>query len=271
MRLAILGYIPPPSLAAANPQVFLDHIRAWRTVHPVILFSDHPWPDVLRLKGSPEVVNERKNANGDHNQWGVNNMLFYTAVRIAQVQKITHFIYLESDCRVGRHEWDGVIFDEYFSQPKALAAAGSLVCYNPCNAGPVAHRRWGELVSRNVARNYPIPTYGFRGAADGSGSSVFPNGALGVYDVQFMLELFPEIDANDTVTLAAQTFAWDFAVGDRLWKKLAHEAYDAVAHLWCVFSSFGEVLTTEADRLKMLRDGKVVGIHQVKSPTPIMP
>jgi hypothetical protein len=271
MQLAILAYVPPPSLTSANSQVFLDHIRAWRTTHPLLLFSDCDWPDTIRLKTSPEIVKERKDKEGNHNQWGVNNMIFYTAVRIAQMRGISQFIYLETDCRVGRHDWDSVVFDEFFSQPKALACGGSLVTYNPCNAGPIAHRRWGELVSINAARNYPIPTYGFRSAADGSGSSVFPNGALGVYDTQFMIELFPEIGSNETVSLAANTFAWDFAIGDRLWKKLGHESYDAVAHLRSVFSSFGEVLTTEADRLAMLKAGTVVAVHQVKSATPCMP
>jgi hypothetical protein len=77
-----------------------------------------------------------------------------------------------------------------------------------------------------------------------------------------MKELF---DLSDTGKLAAQSFAWDFAIGDRLWQKMGHNAYDCVAHLDCIYSSYGDVLTSESDRLNMLRTGEAVLVHQVKS------
>lgn len=211
---------------------------------------------------SPEVARDYRDAEGKPNKWGINNLTYFTALRIAIRNGYTHILYLEADCRVGRKEWDNVVFEEYFSQPQSLICGGTLVTYNPSCAGPEGFHRWNKLMEKNTRRNFPISCFGFKGAADSSGSSVFPNGALGIYDLAWMQKLF---ELSDSGRLAAQCFAWDFEIGDRIWKLMGPKAYDCVAHLESIYSSYGDVLSSEHERLEMVRSGKVVACHQVKS------
>lgn len=230
----------------------------------MLIYSDHAWPidGLIKISGSPEILKDAKDSKGVPNKWAVNNLIWATGMRIAIKNDFTHVLYVEADCRVGCPNWDDKIFDEFFSFPRALACAGTLVTFNPANSGPIGWRKWNDLMAFNSRRNYPAACYGFKGAADGTGSSVFPNGALGVYSMAWMKELF---DFSNSAQLAAEIFAWDFAIGDRLWKKMDHQAYECVAHLNSVYSSYGDVITSEADRLNLLRSGKVCAVHQVKS------
>lgn len=259
MKISVLGYVPPPSFPAA--EVFLANVRQFKTACPLILYSDHPYPDTLRIK-SPDGMTNRLNEAGEANKFAVNNLIFFTAVRIAISQGITHFIYLESDCRIGRDHWDGVILDEYFGRHEPLIVGGSMAIYNPCNGGAESARRWADAIGKNVRKNIPIPTYGWKGAADTTGSCVFVNGALGIYDVEWLKKMF---DLEDTTKTARNATAWDMQIGLELWKMFGANAYDVVGNLNSVFSSYGNTLTSEEERLQMLRSGTVVGVHQVKS------
>lgn len=262
MHLASIAYVPPPKIGCA--QVFLDNLRKYPPKHELILYSDHDYgPGVIKLKGSPEQVRGKTFPGSiQPNPYAINNLCFLTGMRIAAERSVSHGIYLEADCRVGRAGWDDVIFEEFFSIPRALIAAGSLVCYNPCNAGPEAARRWQKLVSRNLKRNFPIATYGFVGAAQNHASCVFPNGAGGVYDLSWMQRLFeitsPEGVRPETIT------AWDMALGVEVWKLFAEESYEVLGHLETIYSSYGNVLTSPEDRQNMLLSGQVVLTHQHK-------
>jgi hypothetical protein len=94
---------------------------------------------------------------------------------------------------------------------------------------------------------------------------VFVNGSLGVYDVAALLDLFgTNGQLENTVQLAGLSAPWDLEIGKRLWAKHGVGAYEKVTHLTSIYSSYGDVLTTEADRMAMLNNG-VRGVHQVKS------
>lgn len=260
MRLASLGYVPPPKFGGA--QTFYDNVRKFPTTYELILFSEHDWPGALKLKGSPEQVKGATFPNGKVNPFSIHNLLWLTALRICRERGVTHMLYLEADCRVGRDHWDAVVFDEFFSAGRPLICGGSLAVYNPCNYSPEAARRWAQLVSRNIKRNFPIPTYGWLGAADKQPSCIFANGALAIYEVAWMARYF---DLDNSAGIAVQGTAYDMMVGSLIWKDFEEDAYEVVGHLESVFSGYGDVLTTEADRMKMLRDGQCVAVHQVKS------
>lgn len=265
MKLAVVGYLPPPKLPAAT--AFLANLRKFPAKFDTIYFSEHPWKDVpgnfIPLKLNPEVVrDDPRYANASKpNPFALNNALFFTGLQMAVGQGITHMLYLESDCRVGVEHFDERIFDEAFSRQEPFAIAGSMVCYNPTNAGPEAHRRWAEAVAANLRRNYPIPTYGWQGAAVSHPSCVFVNGAGGIYDVAWMLRLF---ELGETIKLAHQATAWDMQIGMNLWALMGAKAYDLVTHLSCMYSSYGDVITQPIDRQRMLTEGKVCLIHQIK-------
>lgn len=257
MKLAVLAYVPPHD--RFNPKVFVENIRRFKPATELVLFSDN-WPDTVKI-GQPDDIRKAATAQNPQQKWSLNNILFFTALRIAVRNEYSHIIYVEADSRVGCDGWDGMIFDEFFKHPGAIVG-GSMVCYNPANHSLEATERWVKAVSVNSRKNFPIPTYGWKGAADKVDPCVFVNGSLGVYDVGWMKKLF---NLDDSAREALVSTAWDMEVGVRLWPHLGVQTYDFIAHLTCMFSSYGEILTTEEQRLEMLRSGKVCAVHQVKS------
>jgi len=253
MQLGTFAYVSPPG--KFHPAVFQDNLRKFPARYPLVLYSDHKYDGMIPV-GNPEQ------ARRGGKKWAVNNLIFFTAMRIAKQQGYTHIIYIEQDSRVGCQDWDEMIFDEFFASGKAAVMGGSMVIYNPCNGNPVAAKRWEEVVRRNRRKNIPIPTYGWKGGADNSGSCIFSNGSLSVLDVQAISELF---DLNKTIQTSALSGAWDMEIGLRLWREFEENSYFMVSHLDRMFSSYGNVLTTEEYRLNMLRNNEVVAIHQVKS------
>lgn len=261
MNLAVIAYLPPPTVGCSP--AFKTNLEKFPTKHDLVLYSDHDYgPQVIRLKGNPEIVrNAYFPGTGKPNPYAINNLVFLTGMRIARERNFSHVCYVESDVRVGRKEWDDVVFDEFFSIGRALIAGGSLVCYNCCNFSQEASRRWQKLVSKNLRRNFPIPHYGFVGAAQNHPSCVFPNGAGGVYDMAWMPRLF---DLENTQAACASATAWDMHLGNEIWKLFAEESFDVVGHLESIYSSYGNVITSPEERQNMLLSGAVVLSHQHK-------
>jgi hypothetical protein len=262
MKLGIIGYVPPPSFG--NPRVFIDNLARYKHDNELLLYSDYNWPDTLRLKGSPESIIPMLEArpDGTKNKWAVNNFVFLTGLALAARSGFTHIIYLESDCRVGKHHWDSIMFEEHFALKNEPLCSGTLVCWNPMSGGMASAKRWNDLICKtNKKRNFPIPTYGV-GASVKSTPSIFPIGALGIYDMTWMQKFF---DLSKTMELAAHMHAWDFVIGDKIWAHFGLDSYDQVGNLQSVYSSFGDQITTEEERLGLVVSGKVTACHQVKS------
>lgn len=271
---ASLLYLPPANFSGANASTVLANLKKYPPKHRMLIYSDdESWKPEIEQEGwvfhklsqSPEVARKWVKP-GPNMSWAVNNLIWLTGLNLAARHGFDHILYLESDCRVGRVGFDDIIFDEHFSIGKPLVCSGSLVVWNPMSGGPVGQRRWAELVSQNVKRNVYIPTYGFKPSTDNTGSSVFPNGAGGVYSMVWMKILFNEalgVGEISGKTLSGM-FAWDFWLGEKIWQAFGTDAYDVVAHLNCMFSGYADVLTSESERLAMLKNGKVL-VHQVKS------
>ncbi len=262
MKLAILAYVPPPKFGCA--EVFLRNVRKFKTHADLVLYSDHPYPGVVPLKGNPEMLKDATHpVTGRLNGWSVNNFVFFTGLRIAKSQGYSHVIYLESDCRVGCDLWDETMWEEAFAAGRPFVTAGSVVCYNPANWSAEALRRWAEVVATAVHGGHRIPpTYGWKGAAHKHPSCVFPNGALSILNLEAVCEMF---DIENTAKTAIECQPWDMEIGMRLWDQFQEQTFDAVVHLNSVFSGYGDVLSSEPERMAMLRSGQVVGVHQVKS------
>lgn len=263
MKLCILAYVPPPS--RGHPQVFMENVRRFKPGGniPILFYSDHPWAHLIKIS-SVEGFKGAKNAAGQVNRFAIPNIVFFTGVRIAMAHGITHFLFLEDDCRVGCDGWAEKMFDEAFSLPTPWIEAGSMVTYNACNFGRQGAIRYTKSVVENfkVAPDQPLPIYGWKGAAEFNPSCVFVNGALGIYNVSWISKLF---DLDNTAKVAAQETAYDMAIGIKIWEKFGDRSYDLVQHTHTAYSGYGEVMTTESERMDMLRSGKVVAVHQVKS------
>lgn len=268
MKLCVVGYLPPPKFVCT--MTFLANLQKFWPANKTILYSDFPyWKepfnlDVIPLHASPEILKKATIA-GKPNTWAVNNAVFLTGMRMARQTGFDHAIYVESDCRFGCKDWDQRIFEEHFSLGFPNIASGSLVVWSPFNAGLEVTRRWERLIvernekRENPKRNFPIPTYGTR---DSGLPSIFPNGALGVYDLRWIAEMF---DLNNTIQIASESHAWDFLIGEKIWQRFGVQSFDVVGNLTCIFSGYGDQITTEQERMAMLRNGDVVAVHQVKS------
>lgn len=260
MKLAIVGYVPPPTVG--HPHAFLENLRRFKLKTDLLLYSDHPWEDTLRLKASPEVHRGMKFPTGEVNKFAVPNAAFFTGLRIAATKGYTHVLILEEDCRVGCDYWDQIMWEEYFSIGRPTIAAGTLACYNPCNFSPEATRRWTALIQQNKSKNHPIVTYGYSGAGQVSTCCVFPNGALAIYDLRWMAKYF---DLEQSLKTAALATAWDMAIGYKIWETFQEDAYEVTGLMGCIFSGYGNVVTTQAMREEMLVKGEVVAVHQIKT------
>lgn len=275
----IIGYVPPPTYGF--PAAFITNLQRFATKYPLVLFSDHadqyaaakvPLPMIPIL--NPEQQKGATYKHGEKNGWSVNNIIFLTALRIAQRGGYSHILYLEEDCRVNQHNWDAVMFDEFVAksgEQRDECVGGSVVCFGPYNYTRLAAIKWEALVARNVKRNFPIPTYGSGGSLEEFEPIVLVNGALGIYPMDLMEKLF---DLNNTAATAAEITAWDFAIGQRMWKIWKEATFDHVLLIESSFSTYGNRLTTELERQAMLTTGldigdgrvmKVVAAHQFKS------
>jgi hypothetical protein len=190
------------------------------------------------------------------------NGAFFTGAKIARDRGYTHMITLEDDVRVGRPDWDQYIWNEYFSHGKPLLAAGTLATYNPCNWSPEASKLWAELLRVNTRKNFPIATYGWLGAGIKGKTAVFPNGALAIYDLNWLGKFF---DLTNTQATATSHDAWDFAIGFKIWDTFEEMSYDLVANLHTVGSWYRDLVTDEEERKRMLVDGEVCAVHHIKT------
>ena len=258
--------MPPRSFIGA--QSFYENVRQFKHTHDLLLFSESDWPEInIKLRISPEVpftvIEQTKPVLRLPQKFAINNILWFTSLKMARDAGYSHVLYLESDCRVGRDDWDAVIFDEYFGMGRALICGGSLGVYNPANWNRKATDRWCELVARHfIRKNMPIPSYGWKGANEKHPVCVFPNGAISIISVAWAHELF---DLTQPATkLAVNPEPFDMALGRRLWEKFEEDTYEVVGHLTSSYSTYGDIITSLDERKEMLTSGKIVAGHHYK-------
>lgn len=264
MKTAVFGYIPPKGKFCSD--AFWQNLKDFPPKSELILYSDDNWgPDVIRLKASPEIFKDasfRGGPNsGQHNPFAIHNGIFLAGLKMCLQKGVTHALYLEQDCRVGADSWDEVVFEEFFSIGRPCVVAGTVSVYNPSNFGVEALQRFYRHYAKAPAHGVPTPTYGWSGADKPCQSCAFPNGALGIYDVAWLTSLF---NVEEQVAMATQNTAFDMAFGAKLWELFGTDAYEVIGSLGSVYSGFGNVMTTEDYRKKLLTDKKVVAVHQIK-------
>lgn len=258
-KFCVVGYIPPGKIIGS--ETFRLNIGRFKTRYPLLLYSDVDYPGAIKLKASPEVVKGAKYPNGNPNPWATNNLIFLTGLAIAKNHGYTHMIYVESDCRVGIDYWDSILVNEAFSDGEPLAA-GTVVTYNCSNQGISFTREWNLFIKDNALKAFPISSFGGYSASAKADAVIFPNGALGVYSIEWLLS---KLDMSSTPTEAAKIMAWDYFIGVELVKEFGGGVFGKVKHLNSVYSGYGDVATTEEERKELLISGKVVGVHQIKS------
>lgn len=279
IKLAVIAYLPPVRF---NTLAFLENLKRNPPAHELITFSDDPsFNPTVAMKRSieiPKIVDK---------QHGVANLAFYLAFGQAWKLGYSYFLYLESDCRQKSNPekhigltWDQVLLTDFaFAQsnsPAPLILGGTQFLWNPLKTDAATAQRANELMAKwnkmngNLReRNRPVAVYGARRQKREDGSGVGCNGAGAIYSVEGLRSLFPELkDPSDNQTivgLANSEMPFDHCIARRLWNMHRAESFDRVAHLPSMFSSFADTVSTEEERLEMLRSGSVVLVHSIKS------
>jgi hypothetical protein len=243
---------------------FLQNMKDYPSKHPLVMFSDQDnGIGVLRLGGNVE------GAKTDTNKMAVNNIVFWTGMRIAAASGFTHVLLLENDCRVNCEHWDDVIWNEFLEKNPNAIAGGSIAVFNPCSVSGDAARRF-EMFLIETARDrvMPLSVTGSANLAETRPSCVFPNGAFAIYRMDWLIKSFPDFISNDMAKFYAfvqRNKTWDYLIGDKLWEEFGDGAYDRVVSIGCIYSGYGNVMSSEDERKELLTSRRIVGVHQIKT------
>ena len=266
-KLGIICYLASPNLNRAGS--FFANIRNFPPKHELIVYSDYnyskEWPMVYKLNGTVEVARSEKN------RMAVNNLVFFAGLRIAANKRFTHVMILEHDARVNVAGWDDIIWQEFLSKNPDAIAGGTMVVFNPSSFNRKAAESFESLISSSSGKRLvPLAVCGTSHLAEQRPSSVFPNGALAIYRMDWLLKTFPEVlgTPQQYIELAKSARTWDYEIGLRLWNDFKESAYEKVVSLESIYSGYGNILCSEEERKQWLTDGKIVGVHQIKSDWP---
>lgn len=276
LRLGCVGYLPRKGVG--HTESFLTNLANFPTKHPLYLYS-HEYkdrPGVIALPANAEDV-VPAGADGRKSIIAINNAVFFTGVAIAGSMGLTHMLYVEIDCRFGAKHWDEVLFNEFLSKNRNAVCAGTPVIFNPASY----NRKFAALFEKYLRdyQNRPIPM-----SMTGSGHlgahfnpCLFPNGALAIYSVEWLLKTFPEIAQHKTVALANSSRMWDMIIGEKLFAEFKEGVFEQVVCLEKMYSGYMDVMTSPEERKQMLDNKTIVAVHQVKdnwigpAPEPAMP
>jgi len=261
-NVGTIVYIPPPRYG--HGEAFLTNLRAWKTKYPLVTFSDHAeWtPD--RVIQSPDLIKTKQRP------WAVNNFVFLMALSIAEDSGFTDFLYLEEDCRVHGHEWDERIIGEYRRWPQAVVG-GSPVCWNSMSAGPVMLAGFQIYAASYVRKcKLPVPIYGLQipNRPRVERFTLYPNGAIAVYNVAFLRDLFKQ---GSMAKQALDRGAFDMEVGWELVNKFGLGLFNKCAWLSSAFSGYGDNVLNYKQRCARLIDGTFAAVHQIKTDDTLLP
>lgn len=258
MKLATIGYVPPTGVGF--PEAFLKNIRAYKTEHPVLLFSDAPEAHGLQLRcHNPGEAVLYRNV-----PLSISNWLFMKAIDIAVANEIEFFCYLEPDVRVRGDFWDGKMFTEFMLHKSALIG-GTPAIYNLGLTNAATAIRAIQFANACIKKTGRPPLV-WQGGARGDCPVlyIFCNGAGGIYHTATVNAIFGG-RKMDVGTYAAQLGAWDTFVGRGMVNQFGDDMFERFAILRSQYSGFREVHYGLHERIKMLEDGEVVLIHQVKT------
>lgn len=256
MKLGTICYVPPTGKLHSG--AFMENISKFPAFHPLYTLSDDAcWSPSRHLTTSPESVGRRP-------AWALNNYLFFSALELARDVGLDYAIYMESDSRVGRKDWDTYMFEEFFGRyPNGIACAGTPVAWNVNSGGcefakEVIRQAW----EYQQASGLPASFYSGKHPHDNSGGCYYPNGSLMIVQVTAMMQMFHGF-WTDPANFSRRLTAFDMAIGNLLWNYHGPKAVEHVGWLACSYSGYGNAVTTEAERLAMLIKDKVA-VHQVK-------
>lgn len=254
MNVATLAYVP--SHHRLNPEAFLRNLNHWKNSHEVILYSDNPHDSSVLEIPSPDAI------KASSNRVAINNLLFLQAVKICEQRGIERFIYLESDCRVCRDGWDGDMFNEASRYPD-MFAAGTPAQYNRKKM-PDSQKSAIDAAVSGYTRDTGFSVPSFDSRAERPLGCWFIMGGGAVYSTAIASDIFLYYE-KDLASKAVQDPAFDLKFGLRCYQLFREKAVNKLPWLKCVFSTYGNKINTEKERIEMAKSGRWATIHQIKS------
>lgn len=263
-KICVMCYLPPRSYPGFRS--FIQNISDAKPSLPVLWYSDEPTEnsegmnigDVIKVAGTSQL-------DGFRNLVAYKSIIaahyFFEGIRLASSMGYDYAINLEADCRVSAG-WDVKIIEEFSQWPWPAAFAGSPMIWRKSRSGEAVERSIDEYIKDHKIANPPSII-----SDDGNGgASLYPNGALAVYDVQQVLRIFRRYkkDWNQTMTAVAP---YDAEIGRNAIISWAHNATRFVCPLPSVHSTYATDITGDEARMNLLKAGKVVAVHPIKSDT----
>lgn len=255
MSTAILAYVP--DIPRLYPDAFLRNLNAYRTDSPVILYS-------CGRRDGCELIPDPTPIKSSKNRVAIHNLVFLAGLRIAQEKGFKRFIYLELDCRVGCDYWDREILADS-DQHRDMFVSGTPAIYNRAAMTGAQKAYTDEYCGRFTKdTGFTVPVFPSKNKRPIG--CVFMMGAGAVYNTAVAADLFMGFE-RDSMSKASKTPAFDLFIGMRCVQLFGLHATKKLPYLSRSFSTYSNKFTTEKERIEMLKSGRVVLTHQVKSNT----
>lgn len=255
MSDAILAYVP--DIPRLYPDAFLRNLQAYKTSSPLILYS-------CSRRDGMELIPDPTPIKNSTNKVAIHNLVFLAGLKIALAQGVKRFIYLELDCRVGCDYWDRAMLEEAEIH-KDMFVAGTPAIYNRTAMSSIQRAYTDQYCSSfKASTGWDVPV--FPSKSKRPIGCVFIMGGGAVYSTAVAADLFMGFE-RDSIKKAEKTPAFDLFIGMRCVQLFGVAATRKLPFLTRSFSTYSNKFTTEKERIEMLRSGKAVLIHQVKSNT----
>jgi hypothetical protein len=256
LKLGIIAYAPV--LDRLHPEPFIRNIKHWKTTNPIYWYSDYKGYDWAQHVSSPDILRKSKNKIACH------NCLFLFGLRIAIENGLDKFLFLESDTRVRGDYWDDKVFSEAADlNPQAWVAGGPAIWNSQYLSPEVKSNVEWFIEDYRLRSGFITPEFRPRKDPDHSTPCIFIIGAGAVYNTKAMSELYKsQLDAPGHSAVRMPPF--DLDIGTRTFRMFGKESVGKFSALTSVFSSFGDRVLNQTDRIALLKSGKVALIHQVK-------
>lgn len=264
MNIASIAYMPV-NVPGIHSEAFKRNISAYKTQNPVIFFSDSEGFD--HKIDSPLSLKESKNKVAIH------NYLFLSALKIAIHNKLDRFIYLESDCRVSCDLWDDWIFDEVDNNSRMIVAGTPAIWHQSAMDKFMKAMvrdycyEYTNRVGLPIAHFYPKRATSILARRENACSFIMGAGA--VYDVASVKNLFEGFEqaiGRYAITIPA----FDQWIGMKIHSTLrgagiSGEILSRMPFITSMFSGYKNRLSTEHERIEMVRNKRFALVHQIKS------
>lgn len=243
-KVAIICYLPPKGIG--HTDIFLSNLKDYPPSCPVHFITDGDWEG--------EKIESPKSHKSDK----IAIYVFLQALRLAERKGLEQFIYVETDCRFGKENWDR----DFRLRDEEIAAGNAAIC-NPGLADHKTYEAWikrfgGKKAIDNASDLKEVSIIGQK--CPGKNPVPFVNGAPAIYNVKLLRELLgPHPDSHWIETLENQ----DRSLGELVVNRDGPvKALSRFGHL-PVMATAGELVYRFPTRLKMLSEGTTV--HPIKS------